>query len=424
MSTLRRSLLFLLVSLVWMIPASAQDVTSPDLPPSVGVVDETLVYFDGADSRVIFEFPEGSWLYTNSLQWYGEDQITFRLLPDSATQWFVDLQGNVEQLQLMQPLFDLPVTFSDDLQTVYYATEDGSSYFLPSQRYLPVIAQDMNSDEQRVVGAVLHGDGCGGGYGNPMQLIYDQESGYGGSQVFFDLIDRGILYTASCTGNGISLLPLPDAGSENFPFSLDNLSHIALSPDGTKIAGRTSLINEPYPAFVVDLESRTSVYLLTAELYVDQFGFGADGSLYFSTKKPVGDLVLNSGYTQDGIEKIELALYPGIAQGYARDESYPIVPAYEVGVYRYDLQTSEIEELITFDDAYGVARLFELDGQMVASVIPSGRAWLDAILDGTLDAETAVMMGDAFVQPAIVQLTGVDDFPVLVAGVTRLTPRQ
>jgi len=405
-------MILLLITLLMMVSFTYADEIDA-MPASVGYrdSDRAIVFFEGTQEQILFQLPEGASLQPNSLQWLSDSEIAFRTYPDVSTLFVVDLDGNVSETSLNSPTFDLPYDFSDDGQTVYYPTELGADYFALNSRYLPIIAQDMSSGDETIIGGMLHGDGCGGGVDNPMRAVYYQETGWGGNLVHFQKTDDGFLYTIACTGQGITLSPIQANVDAPFTFTFDALERVAVSVDGKYIAGLWMQM-----PFVIDISERSAYFLNTQTAHIDQFGWSPDGSLYYSTRIPAGDLL--ETYSPADVDRI-LEVFTADNPLATLEDVKNRVPAYDVTVYRYDLASQQEVELMKIEDAFAIGRLFPLGDAMVASVIPSGTAWLDAILSGDAEGNASE---DGYT-PIRFEVLGDADGTNLPEGILHLIPR-
>jgi hypothetical protein len=312
----------------------------------------------------------------------------------------VYVDGHLKQAELDQPVMGLPVTYSEDLNTVYYATQRDSIYYFANQQYLNVIAQDMSTGDREIVGAISYADGCGGSYDTPMRYLYDQESGYEGNAPVFTLTDYGLLHTMSCTGEGLALLPL----DQETPFILSEprFSRVSLSADGSMIAGRYQIDPETALLMVIDLSTKTSKIVAQGQ-FIDQIGWQSNEELCYTLREPAGDLVDAMDFSEEEKTKLESALYPSgdVPKG------LPLVQRYAVSLYRVnvDAETPQSTLVTEFDNLYGIARLFAVDDVMMSVMIPDGTAWLQALLAGDLAASDSVLGGTDYVTPETVQIS-------------------
>ncbi len=138
-----------------------------------------------------------------------------------------------------------------------------------------------------VVGQISVQTGCGGGGADPALALYMEETAYGGSAVMLAQVTGGILYTTTCTGQGLALA----TPNGQIVWKRDDLKGAALSPDHTKlVAIRQGSRTAADMLEMVDLGTGNGSALPTLP-GVNGVAWSADGAtIYYSTFTLLGKL--------------------------------------------------------------------------------------------------------------------------------------
>ena len=259
--------------------------------------------------------------------------------------------------------------------------EDGSLYFVrdnPSnmsaaspEEFMMDIFRLSDGGVQSVASAPF-GVGCGGGVGEPDQMLYNSEAGFGGNATVFLATRYGLLMSLDCSGVGLQLV-----GFDGRITRLGaQLGRASLAADGRTLAA-IALDYSSFPPlttlYLYDLATLMARQIPTV-YPPDQLSWGGDGALYYSSSVPSGQLF-----------SAEEAALISQAQGYDMSFITPEpIPAYRVTVNRIDLADgSEME--VDAHSASLVGRLRPAPGGVAYSVIGSLEVWGRGLIDGSID---------------------------------------
>ncbi len=250
--------------------------------------------------------------------------------------------------------------------------------------------------------------GCGGGSPIPADWQLWRESGFGGSYLSLQWTPPGIVHSTSCSGGSASILdlftgedrPLGPTFDQQDMTSNGPIGRLVVSPDGVQAAGVRSTYTDTgvtTSLVLIDLATGTVTDVATTG-QPDQLAWGADGTIYYSTRTPSRDVAA----PYDGKDRATLAT----ALGYMTPEDMTQLNAYEAGIHQIDPNTGT-ETVLNKLDAYAVGRMRQAaDGSLVFSIIPNLDAWAQAIVSGQLDpaADTNGDQSRALVPITVYQL--------------------
>lgn len=189
---------------------------------------------------------------------------------------------------------------------------------------------------------------------------------------------------------------------------LGNFSGLVVSPDGMMAAGLRYTFEggqDILSLVLIDLATGHVTDMPTIE-QPDLIAWGADGSVYYSTRTPSRDITAGMSETDRALLTEVLGCPPVPLEG--------CVTGYTVSVQRLDLVTGTETTRFT-GDAYAIGRLREAaDGSLVFSLIPNNDAWAQAIISGQLDptSESFWDASQAFVPVTVYRLASDETTPV------------
>lgn len=338
----------------------------------------------------------------SGLTWSPDGRFLAYAAPSEAgRQVFVtDRTGSVVTPIADDISFSFPPTFSPDSSEIFYVVDTGEfSPDAPTNQILNLFSAPVDGSAPPTLRATFaFGVGCGGGSSFPGDAVYWGEAGFAGSDIFFQLTPRGLLYTLRCTGEGIGLLDI--ATGETTVIS-DDLSRATLSPDGSRLAG--VVVTQPdivgmsatgNTLNVVDLASGAVQTLQTASP-PDQVAWGADGSIFYSTRVQTDEIVPGSdteALTQLG---------PGG------------LPLWAVGLHRVDLAEATDTQIYSAS-AFAIGRIYATpDGSGVYfSQVENAGAWVEFVNANGADLEDPTR----FFGPTLIYLPLATPTDVAVVG--------
>ncbi len=268
--------------------------------------------------------------------------------------------------------YEIPLSWTTDGRIVYTLTSTNPDSGAPiTQIY--TIAPETGAQPQLVRDRVPLNEACSISMLVPMISAQWNEAGIQEYAPVLAFTAAGMVYGTACSGGAVGLYR-PDA-SEPLVFAAGQLTRVAVAPDGTRLAGIVS--DGPNTGdgrvVVVDLLTLAETTLSTVGP-VSRVVWGADGSLYYTVEVRTGT-VLDS-FTSEQVAEI------GTLLG-TNDPENSLFHRNVIQLYRR--APDGTETLLQEVDAYGVGRLALHGDVLVFSTSPNGEAWLQAVLDGSLD---------------------------------------
>jgi hypothetical protein len=228
--------------------------------------------------------------------------------------------------------------------------------------------------------------GCGGDLFVPMESLVWHEVDLGGAAPFIALTEHGIVYTAYCQRYETSLFR--PATGERVPFFEGDLIRPAVSADGQKVAGLVR--SDGGKLGIVDLATLAETIVPTSEA-PSIITWGADGSLYYAAVSQMRLLL-------DGLSQSELDAVGNPITGMMSEVGFNRVRLYRIA-------PDGTETLLHEQEAYGVGRLALHGSTLVYSTISNGDAWIQAMIDGTVNGENAYERAEDFLTVTVNYLT-------------------
>lgn len=325
----------------------------------------------------------------DDITWSPDGQVlAYTLLdPDfSASLYVTDTTGSEPVLLATDLYYLMPVTFTPDSTQVIYAkvsTEPQTTQDQTVNVFRQALAANATAE---LIGTFAFGTGCGGGSPFPGDSVYQWEAGYSGNALILELTPTGLLHSTNCTGSGTVLMNLETGESVEVG---TNLARVDVSPEGMRAAGLSMGDNPTIGTLtVVDLGT-LAVTPLGAVAQPDQLAWGPDGNIYYSARTPSGAVVPGTD--------VETFINMGFEGG---------LPVNTVSIHKVDLAATTDSEIYT-GDAYAIGRLFVApDNQwLYFSQIPNGEAWAQAILDGTITAQSPASASFDLFAPSLNRLS-------------------
>jgi hypothetical protein len=369
--------------------SAAQPITTPSLPPFAAIFDNELHWFNNADNNVTQLSTEGMDRYDENGR-LGFMHDKFAVSPDGSKLIYAILEpdpSDAEQRRIYFAMIDLNtgqrtefdvrlanfsstrMSISMDSQSLFY-NEGVTFYRLPlTAGAQPVPLFSLPS--------ISGGGGGGSSYPSDPLFWIERGGSTGGSRPILAETPSGIVFTPpppnSTDDRGVYVYNLTQ--SQAFIVS-DQLMNSALSPDMTQIAG---VIPPPdqrpgHPETTimrVDLQTLMPETLPITDA-VDNVTWGSTGSntLYYSTRARTGNINLDLLPFSERDQLFNLT-------GRFADGTPVGIPRYDVGIFRYDLNTHEVTRLYRAD-AWAIGRMHvTADGStLVFSQISGLQRWV------------------------------------------------
>ncbi len=244
---------------------------------------------------------------------------------------------------------------------------------LRTQMY--VVAPQANATPELIMDNVSFGVGCGGGSAIPMDMVYWQETDFGGSRGIVALTDYGIVHSAQCVGDKTSL-SRPFSG-ETIALGNGNIGRAVVSPDRRTVAGIAQTNTETSLTrllTLVNLETLEIQEISTTDM-PDQLAYDRQGNLYYSARVDVGNWL--DAFTPEETQKIAAAL-GFVTDGSQRGLDY--LPRYETRIYR--IAPDGTETLLYTGAGYAIGRMAVSGMSLYFSEVDSGETWFKAVVSG------------------------------------------
>jgi hypothetical protein len=375
----RTALLFTLIALLTVTVGVIGAQTPIGLPAFSGVINHDVTIAGGDVLRNISNRPDPNVGFLSDLRWSSDGAYLLYVYNDGITRSLMLARADGrEAVAVAENVGLLPPTFTRGVNSVLYTVERSFDQ-IDAQNRLPVdVFQQLFDPETLLptgqttqIGTIPFGVGCGGGSPFPMDAVYNEEAGFGGSALRLEDTLYGILYSTDCSGVGLGLLN-PSTG-ETAPLA-DDLGRAVVNANGSRLAGIafSTETMQSVEIRVIDLLTRdvsASYAPLEGELTLpDQLAWGADDSIYYSTRQMFGDpLFLNDAQ--------RAALQSATAQDNA--------PQFDTRIIRIAPDGAQTQLYASV--SWGIPRLFPTTDRVYFTQIPDGVAWLDAITAGELD---------------------------------------
>ncbi|MBK8022398.1 MAG: hypothetical protein IPK19_13475 [Chloroflexi bacterium] len=294
-----------------------------------------------------------------------------------------------------------PVTFSADSSRLIFAVTNPA----------PQEGQDAQIDihllplppgEPTIV-TVPSGVGCGGGSPLPTDQLYSAETGgLGGFALTLALTPSGLVYSRDCTGTQIALVDLETEETTDIP----GLSHAAVSPDGTQLAGISIQPGAPWPMAITVVDVATGDRRdIPLDVVPDQVAWSADGGSILYTVR-----AFDSGLSFEGEGRERLDAFLG--------EGAP-VQVWQASLHRLDPASGETLEIFS-TPGHSIGRILPTRQGVYVSVVPNLEAWAQAVAEGSLDPAAAPDGGLSLVPVTLYRVIDRDPSGEVVAENVRL----
>jgi hypothetical protein len=402
---------FVLLVMLGTTVQAQQDISSPY---AVVVDGDLWVYGVGDEPVMVLEGTQGGF---SSIVWSddGTKLAFLRYNEDYSVSLFVaDIGSLVSPTEIalssrLESVF--PISFTPDGQILFaQPPTEMPSGDQPYMTEFYTVATTEGATPQ-LVGSAAFGIGCGGGSSIPADWAYWSDTGFGGSYLTLKWTPSGIVYSASCTGD-TALLNTTTGESVEVGATLTRAS---LSPDGTHVAGIRPIYSEGGITGALEIVDLTTLAVteVPTESSAEQTTWGADGTLYYSTRAVSSNLL--EGLTAEQLQ--------GVASGLGMEMTD--LPAYTVTIHSYNPATGE-DTLLYTGDGYAIARLRVVDEQtLIFSQIPNLNAWVEGLANGTLTTGSAdySTLASATVQTQVFALNLSDSTTQLLGtGWVQITP--
>ncbi|MFN8377852.1 MAG: SH3 domain-containing protein [Anaerolineae bacterium] len=341
---------------------------------------------NGTIAQVVFS-PDGTKVAFRVVDYTDSSTITRLYVADAVS-------GAQPQMVADNLFTEMPVSFTPEGELLYAvmdSTRESVGTPDPTLGGATVVVQAFR--QALTPGAVpepVHsfnfGLGCGGGWSYPAVGAYWVEAGYGGRPLALLLTDDSLIYSTNCTGSGVNSYSFSTSETQTLG---DNLSRVALSPDGTQLAG----VQDGTDSFatgtvtIVDLASG-ALSTIPTEGSIDRVAWTPEGQLATSSAADTGEPIPG---TMD-----EAFVSMGFNAG---------IPARQVTISALDPET-KAETVIYTGPGYMVGKLLPLPGgDLLFTVIPAGEDWVAAVSANGIPADTtANELFDDYFEPEIMRL--------------------
>ena len=355
--------------LVVALPTLAQDT----LPPLAAVQNDNVWLLDPSGEPQ--QITDGSAVFYSNLVWSSDGNYLAFIQRDqdfNANLMLYD-RANDTLTQVDPDVADgFPVRFSFDSSQLFYVKdnpENGASQEFTMDFYSYPLGA---GGEPTLAGSFIMHLGCGGGSPFPADARYTTETeGFAGFHLVLEVTPFGLVHSMDCGGGQTGLLNL-ETGED---ISLGQISRVAVSADGTKIAGITDIAGSSSnePLLVVDLETRETTQLETPGS-PDQVVWSAQGSntLFYSTRQQTDRSIEVTAEEQQRINTVLGTEY--------------IPYLWEANIHRFDLDANTDTELYR-TSAWAIGRMIAASDNetLYFSQIPNQVEWFRAIAEGRLD---------------------------------------
>jgi hypothetical protein len=271
-------------------------------------------------------------------------------------------QVDSDVLATYPPAFD-----TDNSQLLYFKDTTPPGETNP----VDLLSYDLASATSAQVTSVEMGEGCGGGSSFPADWLYwDETGGLGGLDSVLSMTFTGIVYSKDC-GNSTVLLDR----TTHEEISLGNLSRVAVSPDGMRLAGISYQPGDrtTEQIVVIDLTSRETAPMETTEI-PDQVAWGEAGTneLFYTTRQMTDNA---PEFSNEDLERLDAVL-----------DNQDQLNLWEVSIHHLDLDTNTDTEIYRAE-AYAVGRLLPVPGAdaLLFSQVANAERWLTEVGAGRLD---------------------------------------
>ncbi|MDX1992591.1 MAG: hypothetical protein SF029_09380 [bacterium] len=363
-----RKIVALLSAFLLCMPLAAATVQAQSGIPTLAAVTNGSLYLYGNGEPLLVEGPNIAYY---DLTWSADNNRLAYTVYDGTTTRLMLTDANASSPVLIaEGVSYLPVTFTSDGSQIIYTVEDASAITelpngLPGSTMTVFVRGVDDGSEAQSVGSFGFGVGCGGGSPFPMDAVYNAEAGFGGSALTFENTPYGILHSTACTGIGLALFDLSSGTTTELG---SDLSRAQVNRDGRQVL---VVRRDSSSVALLDLEAR-QVTDLTSDPLLDQIGWGADGTPYYSTRTLLAEA---------------LPLAPEEAAAFSAYTGMEAVtfPQYQVSLYQLPGATAGAGTQVYTGPGWAVGQIFGAANGLYFSLVPNGEAWVEAITAGQID---------------------------------------